>query len=440
VSRRPAIGALLAACTWTMSAGAQVAPPAPETIAIGDWQLAPVAEVRMRGEFRHDVDGLDKGLLVERARLGADVRSGPIEARVVLQDARALDVAMSADPVSGPAPVAVTGAYEAWVEAHTASATPSFLRAGRQPVTWGEGRLLGAAEWSPTGRSLDAVRGRLVAGDAAFELLAALLTDPSTSASLQNYGEIFGALGQWALLPLFAVDVYALARVAQENPSADLEGSVKGETYTGAVRLHGDASPWAWGAEGAYQLGRATGVGDLGEDRAAWAVAGHLARSFDRARLLPTARIGLAYATGNGNGPAYRAFDPLLPDVHTWHGAMDLFAWSNEAEANARVAVVPWTDALAAVEYRYARLVEPAAAWRSGYLSTIGSAPGNTKGELGHEIDAMLRWVPWVSLEVEAGYSALILGDGARAILSERLLTHPTVSHFAYLEALLKVP
>jgi hypothetical protein len=438
VSRRLAIGALLAGSAWTAGADAQLARAAPDAIAVGDWQLAPVAEVRVRGEFRRDVDALNKGLLVERARLGADVRRGAIEARVVLQDARSLDVATrSADPVAGPAPVAVTGAYEAWIEAHTASATPSFVRVGRQPVTWGEGRLLGAADWSPTGRSLDAVRGRLAVGDAAFEVLAVALTDPSTSASLQNYGELFGARGQVALLPLFAIDGYVLARIAQENPSTNLQGSVEGETYTGAARLHGDANAWAWGVEGAYQLGRATA---LAADRAAWATAGHLGHTFARVGLVPTARVGFAYATGSDGGPTYRAFDPFLPDVHTWHGAMDLFAWSNEAEGNARVAVIPWTDAVAAVEYRYARLVEPGGAWRSGYLSTIGSVAGNTKGDLGHEVDTMLRWLPWASLQVEAGYSALILGDGARAILWEKLVSQPSVSHFAYVEARLEVP
>jgi len=414
-----------------------VAPPAPDAIAVGDWQLAPVAEVRLRGEVRHDVDGLDKGLLVERTRLGVDVTRGALEARVVLQDARALDAGSSADPIAGPEPIAVTGAYEAWVEAHTGSAAPAFVRAGRQPVTWGEGRLLGAADWSPTGRSLDAVRGRLVAGDAAFEVLAVALMDPSTNTSLESYAELLGARGQWALDPLLAGEVYALARVAQENPTTDLQGSVAGETYTGALRLHGEGRSWTWGVEGAYQLGRAT---DLELNRAAWAAAGHVARTFDRVRLLPTVRIGGAYASGGGSGATYRTFDPMLPDVHEWHGAMDMFAWSNEEEANARVAIEPWTDAVAAVEYRYARLAAPGAGWQSAYLSTIGASPGSSKGELGHEVDAKVRWAPWAKLEIEGGYSMLVLGDGARAILSALEVAPPTLAHFGYAQATLRVP
>jgi hypothetical protein len=450
---------VLGVVAWTARSGAQVVPPAPETIGLGDWQLAPVVAVRVRGEYWHDLDSADRGVLLERARLGVDALRGPIEARVVLQDARLWDLAAGNDTVTGPGSFATTGAYEAWGEAHTASARPSFVRVGRQPVTWGEGRLLGVADWSPTGRTLDAVRGRLVVRDGAFELLAASLSDPRSSA-LQAYGELFGARAEWAFDPLFAVEAYALARLAQANPPQSLDGSVHGQTYTGALRLHGDAHAWTWGAEGALQLGRADGfpAGRAAADRFAWAAAGHVAYTFEHVALLPTARLGVSYASGDSRGSTYRAFDPLLPDVHTWHGAMDLFAWSNEAEASARLSIAPWTDAIAAVEYRYARLAEPGGAWRTGYLVTIPGDPGNTQADLGHEVDASLTWSPWVPVDLSAGYSLLVLGDGARALLTAAQIgplppigtasglpaigvsQAPSIAHFAYAQATLRIP
>jgi hypothetical protein len=445
-----AVGAMLAVVAWAGEAGAQVAPPAPDSIAVGDWQLVPLAELRVRGEYRRDVDEEDHGLLVERSRLGVEARRGPLAARVVLQDARALDVGGNANAVPEPQAIAVTGAYEAWAEAHTGGVHPSFVRAGRQPVTWGEGRLLGAADWSPTGRSLDAVRGRLVVGDGAFELLASVLTEPQTAAALQTYGELFGARAEWAFDPLVAIDAYALARIAYANPLASLNGSVRGQTYTGSLRLHGDGRGWTWGVEGAYQLGRAE---DLSADRAAWAAAGHVAYTLDGVSLVPTVRLGAAYASGDSSGPTSgakdRAFDPILPDVHTWHGAMDLFAWSNEEEGNARVTVDPWTDATGAIEYRYARLAEPAGFWQTAYLTSVGRAAGNTRASLGHEIDASLKWSPWEPVSLEAGYCALLLGDGARAVLAANgigrfapaaTLSTASLSHFAYAQATLTLP
>jgi hypothetical protein len=295
------------------------------------------------------------------------------------------------------------------------------------------------SDWSPTGRSLDAVRGRLVVGNGSFEALAASLSDPvPTSGSVlsPSYGELVGLRAEWAFDPLFAVEAYGLGRFAQSNPAASLEGTVEGETYTGALRLHGDAQPWTWGVEGAFQLGHVTAIDT---DRLAWAAAGHVAYTFEHVVLLPTVRLGGSYASGDDGGTKYRAFDPLLPDVHTWFGAMDLFTWSNEAEGNARVAVSPWSEAVASVEYRYARLAQPAGSWRSAYLGTIVGASSNTQGELGHEIDVALRWSPWVPVELAAGYSVLVLGDGAKALLETKYEV-PSVAHFGFLQATVSLP
>jgi Alginate export len=445
VRHAAAVAAALVTVASSAAAQAQVSPPAPDRLAIGDWQLAPVVEARVRGEYRHDLDGQDRGILTERVRLGADVERGPLEARVVLQDARLWDLGGASDFIGQPGQFALTGAYEAWAEGHTSGVRPSFLRVGRQPITWGEGRLLGVADWSPTGRTLDAVRGRLVAGDWAFELLAAVLSDaiPPPGALVGSaYGELFGARAEWAIDPLFAVDVYALARLAQDTSATSVDDTVRGQTYTGAVRLHGGASAWTWGAEGAYQLGY---VDSLQEHRAAWASAGHVGYAFEHTLLRPTVRVGVSYATGDHGGSTYRGFDPLLPDVHTWHGAMDLFSWSNEEEASLRVTAAPWTDGIVAVEYRYAQLAQTEGAWHSASLDTIASPlPSNTASSLGHEIDASVRWSPWAPVELSAGYSVAALGDGAKALLAAQLqgssLSPPSLAHFAYAQASVQVP
>ncbi|HEY1697294.1 MAG TPA: alginate export family protein [Polyangiaceae bacterium] len=453
--RRVGVAAGLVVLGWTAGAFAQVAPPAPEALSVGDWKLAPVVEARLRGEYRKDLDGTDRGVLTERARLGVDVTRGAVEGRVVFQDARLWDVGTGGDFLTGPLPIGTTGIYEAWGEAHTAGAHPSFVRVGRQPVVWGEGRLLGISDWSPTGRSLDAVRGRLVAGDWAFEVLASALEDPvpiTIAGSGTNlldvtnlYGELFGARAEWALDPLFAVELYGLARVAQSNPLANFDTSVQGTTYTGALRLHGEGHGWTWGAEGAAQAGHADGVGVAGttaraEDRSAFASAGHVAYAFEHVALTPSIRLGGSFATGDSGGSKYQGFDPILPDVHTWYGAMDLLTWSNEIEANARVAIVPWTDGVAAVEYRYMRLAQAAGAWTSGYLATIAAPSPNASAELGHEIDATIAWSPWTPVDLRMGYAAFVLGDGAKSALATPAAPAPSLSHYAFLQASLRIP
>jgi len=441
VRRILSAAAAIAALASASGARAQVAPVAPEAVPVGDWQVAPLLQVRARGEYVHDLDTADRGLVVERVRLGVDAGRGPVEARVTLQDARAIDVAD--DLLAGPAAQAFTGAYEAWGEVHSESARPSFVRVGRQAVTWGEGRLLGSSDWSPAGRSLDAVRGHLVIGDGAVEALAATLLDPAVPDALRMYGQLLGLRGQWTFDPLLSVEGYALVRLAQQNPeTTSFEGSVKGQTYTGALRVHGDARPWSWGVEGAYQLGHVddlfptpgTAAPPIARARGAWAAAGHAGYTFERVLLVPTILASVSYASGDSGGSTYRAFDPLLPDVHVWQGAMDLFAWSNEAEASGRVAIAPWTDAVAAVAYRYAWLAQPGGAWTSGYLTTIGRLPNNTRSGLGHEIDASLSWSPWASVALLAGYSVVAFGPGARAI------TGNDFAHLGYAQAEVSLP
>ncbi len=347
------VAAVAAAMAMTEAATsrAQVAPPSPSVIAVGDWQITPLAEVRVRGEYRYDFQALDQWTLLERARLGADAQDGAVEARVVVQDARAMLVGDAPIAPGDPAPVAYAGAHEAWVEAHSTTRGGTFLRVGRQPVVWGEGRLLGASDWSATGRSLDAARGRVVVGDGAFELLGAVLVDPATPASLHSYGELAAARGEWVFDPLLGLDASVIWRVAHTDPAADNGGSVLGRTGTGDLLVHGRGSGWAYGVEGAYQLGHAD-TPDL--ERSAFAVAGHVSKQLENVGWQPTFDAGVSYATGDHwTGGVFGGFDPILPDAHAWHGAMDLVSWSNEFDAGGGAHAATWQDGDIGVEYRY---------------------------------------------------------------------------------------
>ncbi len=473
------------------TANAQSPPAAPETFAIGDWLFAPSLQLRTRGEYARDpvdmgggvdANGQNPGARVrnaggvhERARLGLGVDKGAIHAQLTLQDSRAWGAIAPTGVLAAPAGgLSVFGPYEAFAEAHTSSSRPNWLRVGRQVVVWGDGRLLGNADWSPTPRSLDAIRAHLAFGNVwDVELLGAMLGssrplgagfgDTSGTVGGGSVGgvQLYGAQIAWTLDPLLVVQAFGFARVARSGAGfADLTRSFalsakEGETYTAALRIGGDSKGWRYGIEGAYQLGNVANFGGgSGVNRTAYAAAVHVARKFDRVMLTPTVRIGGAYATGDDGSGDYKQFDPLLPDVHAFHGAMDIFAWSNIMEANARVSVVPWSDTSFGVEYRYAQMAEAKGEWLSGYLGSVGSvgrvgANASPSKELGHEIDAFFTWAPWTALELHTGYSAFIAGDGALAILSAQArgsqnsngtFSPVGLSHYGYLMATLRVP
>ena len=480
-----ACGALVLASP--LRAWAQSPPEANTTIAVGDWQLAPTLQLRTRGEYRHDpvelggVDSYGQGSarvrdafgVFERARIGLGAEHGALRAQLTLQDARAWGSPVP-NAILGTgtgASFAQLGAYEAFVEARTSAARPSFVRLGRQAITWGEGRLVGNADWSPTARTLDALRGHLSAGNWDFELLAAILDAPqplgvsasSTSGPSAFGAQLYGAQAGLAIDPLFKIELSALARItqtgAQNSPDATSLGfspfaraRAKGETYVGSLRIFGEARGWRYAIEGAYELGRTALLADA--NVSAYAGAAYVEKKLDTVLLSPSLRIGVDYASGDdGQGGTYRQFDPLLPDVHAFHGAMDVLAWSNAAEAHARVAIVPFTDTRASIEYRYARMAESHGEWETAYLTSIGrgTGGGGTGGssELGHEIDALFQYRPWPALDLAAGYSLFVLGDGARAILaneargalqSDGTIAAPSLSHFGYVQATLNVP
>lgn len=497
--RGPFARAAWAACVATLvgaagltptTAFAQSPPAAPEKLTLGDWQLSPLLEIRTRGEYRHDAPDLggfdlygnlssrvrDAWVVSERSRLGLGADRGALRVQLTLQDARALG---SPTPTATLAPrrdVSIFGPYEAYAEVHGAGARPNYLKLGRQAVVWGEGRLLGNADFSPTGRSLDAFRAHAAFGNFDVETLAAILEVPAplgtpfgeTSGPQRSGVQLYGVLGRWTIDPLLVVELYALARVSRSSGS-ELDGSrfalarLSGETYTGALRVSGDSRGWTYGVEGAYQLGNANALAVGGQNINAYAAAGHVSKTLPDVALTPTFRLAGSYASGDDGSGTYHQFDPLLPDPQRFHGQMDLFAWSNLIDASARAQIVPATDTTFALEYRYARLAEASGEWIGSYLNGIGRAApspafiaagytpntGSPSAELGHEIDAAFSWRPLVPLEVRVGWSGLFLGDGAKGIMASQArgatqpngtVAAPSFAQYAYAQASVALP
>lgn len=469
--------ALVGASFVAKTASAQSPPAAPTTIAVGDWQLAPSMQLRMRGEYRRDAPDLggtdfygrltprvrNAWVVMERARVGLGAERGALRAQITLQDARALGSPSPTSSFAGTRGIGRFEPYEMFAEARSSGARPNYLRFGRQAVVWGEGRLVGDADFSPTGRSLDAIRGHLAVGAFDFEALSVLLEVPgplgsafSDRAGPSRSGvQLHGLLARWNLDPLLRLEAFGLLRVSRSS-GEELDGSrfsvsrLSGELFTGALRVSGDAKGWTYGAEGAYQLGTASSLGIGGSDIRAWAAAAHVSKLLDQVAMTPTVRLAASYASGDDGSGTYTQFDPLLPDPQRFHGQMDLFSWSNMMDASARAQVVPWTDTVASLEYRYARLAEERGEWIGSYMNAIGRAPqGTASAELGHELDVVFAWRPWVPFELRAGYSGLLLGDGARAIMAAHArgrrqpdgsIRAEDIAHYAYVQATLNVP
>ena len=473
--RKLAASVILAGSLASRSAAAQQPPAAPTTIALGDWTLTPTIELRVRGEYRRDAPDLgglnltgnpsprvrDQWDVMERSRLGVGAERGALRAQLTLQDARALGSPSTA--FAGARGIAELQPYEAFGEVRSSGTRPNYIRLGRQAVVWGEGRLIGNADFSPSGRWLDAVRAHAAFGNFDFEALAAILEVPrplgagfgDRSGSNTSGVQLYGLTAKWTAHPLFRVEVFGIARVSRSS-GEDLDGSrfqlsrASGERYTGSLRVSGDASGWQYGAEGAYQLGSADAIAFTSADIAAWGAAGHVQKTIDQLLLTPTIRANASYASGDNGKGKYKQFDPLLADPQRFHGAMDLFAWSNQLDVGGKVTVVPWTDTTLGFEYRYAELAKAQGDWIDSYFTSVGrQAATGKKKALGHELDVGFGWRPWSPLELRAGWSGLLLGEGAKAImvtqgrgdrLSNGAVSPASIAQYAYVQATMTIP
>lgn len=459
----------IAAVSTATSASAQPTPP-PDGIAVGEFWFRPRVELRLRGEYYHhpvETSGLDAAILDgrlsvpigmdhqwvvhERARIGLEVERGVLSAAVIVQDARVAGypTALNTDS-NGEAPS--TKFHAAYLEARSTEIHPSFVRLGRQVVTWGEGRLLGTSDWFLVPRSLDAARARWVVRQFDFEALAVLLTAPGSvppeyvrqSAAPSNGGatggtgvQLYGVNASFHPEPLLHFEVAGLARIARTPHPSTLTSS---DTYVIDGRVFGERAGWSYAAEFAYELGRLAYV-NRRPDIAAWGATAHVDWQTGFV-FRPKLSLSGSYATGDkGTNPdKVRAFDPILPDARSGLGQMGLYAWSNILDAAFTVSATPTDETRVTLGYRYLRLAEPGGAWFSANLAPVGQNPSNTAAFLGHEIDAAVSVTPLEPLTIRAGYGALITGDGARAVLSGRTDGGPKLLSAAFLQAELIAP
>jgi hypothetical protein len=478
---------VVAVTSFSSVALAQTTPAAKPTITVGDFELSPELEVRTRGEYRRnpvDMGGAGTGYytedpwaVMERSRVGLGAERGALKAQITIQDAR---VWGTTPPTAIWAPndtFSSTGLYEGFIEIHTTSPTPpqsqpdgtaktpQYLRIGRQAIVWDGGRLLGNADFSPVARTLDAIRGHVGWRSLDFEGFASILDTPrpiglgfnDPNGSYNGGTQLYGALASLTLDPLFRAQVYGLFRPAPGSSATTFtpEGTdfaqsrVHGDNWTVALGLSGDSKGWKYGVTGALQLGRVPLLGGPTLDRLGYAVVGDASRVFDGVVLTPMIKIGAGYASGGKSTTQYTQFDPLYPDVQVNHGLLGAFAWSNLIDVHGAVSIVPTTDMRLAVEYRYARLADKTGDWLDTYLVPVAPGGTATSEELGHEIDLVWSYRPWPALNISAGYSLLVLGDGAKSMLiaenrvsknSSGVLVPPDLSHYAFLQLTLNVP
>ncbi|MGA9586863.1 MAG: alginate export family protein [Terracidiphilus sp.] len=286
-------------------------------------------EERVRVETLYDVNFRlgDNTYLLNRLRL--DIAATPLPWLTFVaqgQDARVFFSDISPAPTSQQDPIDFRLGY---VNIGNSESGPFSLRAGRQGLDFGEGRLLADPNWSNVGRSFDAVRLTLQHGGfrADFFSGASDKICPDGYASPTPGEHLDGAyLSSGRIIPKAIVEPYLFWKM-EHNLKGELVKTGNLDEKTAGLRLVGK---FLFGLD--YGMESAMQRGSLGvEPISAWAT--HIVAGFSLPDIQHLTRLYGEFNRGSGDrnpkDGIHGTFDILFPSSHDKFGLTDLFCWSN---------------------------------------------------------------------------------------------------------------
>lgn len=363
-------------------------------------------ELRVRGEAERPAafDTVDAFSLL-RARLGLEAELAE-RARVFLQvqDARTFGEEQSTTDASADR----LDLHQGWLElVRPVGSLELGIRAGRQEISLGSERLVGAVGWSNTGRSFDAARLTLTRPEAGWHVTA-------LAANVRERGRRTAGLNASERSDQLLLGSYADTRVLDGFVLFDRADSVRSFsdidrlTLGGRVDVPTSGPLTAW-AEAAYQLGNQllnTELGPTEQDIGAYFAGARVAYAL--AGPISTLGIGLDYLSGDDTpvDGEYDAFNTMFHTGHKWYGYMDLFL-----DPAARTGDRGLVDAIASTTVRLAQDVPLALDVHRFW--TAAERPGDGSRDLGWELDLTLPLTLAPGQRLQLGYSAFRAGDAA---------------------------
>jgi hypothetical protein len=375
------------------------------------------AENRWRYESRTGVSfgkETDRSTVLERARFGMSYTPVSwLKIGGMVQDARA--------PLYGPGATTsfrdAADLQEAYLELFPDRKTGFGLTAGRSPVNYGDGRLLGTSQWGNLGRAWDEARAYYRTSRGTFEVLA---VSPVKVRAFEFNRPVWGdrVWGTYNSFPnLFrrdTVDIYAL-RHDQNRPGGFTGGSRTAGTDRLRVNTFGFrmAGPlgraWKYSLENAWQTGS---VGGARHRAAAWFSSVTRRWMISRKTLDVTGEY--KYASGSDNPSDLTrsgTFDQLYPSNHDKFGHQDMLGWRNLHNASSKATYAFTRNFAANVMYSSFWLASLRDSIYNGSGKAISrSATGTAGRHIGEELDSFVTY-KYRHFLIGAGYGYFFKGE-----------------------------
>ena len=283
----------------------------------GDVSLSFGGELRQRYEYaRNPLFGQDpqdpSGVWLQRAVLHGDLQLGE-RVRIFAQLFHALEEGRTA----GPSPVdenrlALQNGFVD-VRLPLTNASGATVRAGRQELQFGSGRLVDVREGPNVRRTFNAARAILDLPGWRVDALAARpqTVEPGVfDDEADDDRALWGlyATGAPAVLPAGSLDLYYLG--FRDDDGAFDQGVAEETRHSIGARAWGESGAWDWNWEAVFQFG-SFGDGDI----RAWTLASETGRTWGEVPWRPRLGLSANIASGDDDPDSVdlQTFNPLFP-------------------------------------------------------------------------------------------------------------------------------
>jgi hypothetical protein len=287
------------------------------------------------------------------------------------------------------------------------------IDAGRMILDYGQGRMIGADDWSNTGNSFDGLRIRYAPLDGmTIDALYTIVNERDIFDG--NDATLSGLYGSWEILKDFFTDAYVL------HLYDGLDARYVNVATIG-VAAHGTLFDALYvDVEGAVQVGRAAETQTLMRNDHL-ATAGYAELGYTHQRGPVPFRAGLFASGASGDAEprdvpgndASVSFIPLFPSRHLYWGAMDQVTWTNIRNFGLRGEVSPMPDMMIELQIHELYTADERAALPG--VGLTNSVPLDAMGtHIGHEVDLRVGLKPATWATIDFGYSVFLAEEAGR--------------------------
>ena len=333
--------------------------------------------------------------------------------------------------------------HQAFVTVGNLKEFPLSAKVGRQELSYGDERLVGAFAWNNIGRVFDAakVRWQNEWFGADFFTGRVVIPEDGEFNVANDYDWFSGVYVNLTKIPKHLLDLYFFSRNASDQaiaaePSPQAPQPSARDIYTFGFRFKskpGELGNWDYYAESAYQFGdfQDRRLPDMPRlDHEAWmAVVGG---GYTINNVWAKPRLGIEYSYGSGDSDStdgdHGTFENLFPTNHKFYGYMDFVSLQNIQDLRGILTLKPHPRLTLNIEGHGFWLADT-----SDNFYTVGGAPrgntGPTAGDnygvnpgydsfVGTEVNVIASYAATRFAQLEAGYGHFFRGEYVKQSLN----------------------